>query len=135
MPNPTGVVYPAHWRAFARSIRERAGERCECDGRCGLHRTNPGPRRCEERNGEPATWARGIVVLTIAHLNASGDVCRCDPLCADEAHVLAMCQRCHLRYDVALHVRNSSKRRWAAKGVIEMFPVSPERAAEEEDER
>ena len=131
MPIRPGVVYPADWRAFTRLIRERAGERCECDGRCGLHRTNPGPRRCEERNGAPATWARGLVVLTIAHLNAEGDVCRCDPLCADEAHVLAMCQRCHLRYDGKRHVRTSAKRRWEAKGTIEMFSASPERAAAE----
>lgn len=131
VPIRPGVVYPEGWRAFTLRIRERAGERCECDGRCGLHRTHPGPRRCEERNGEPARWAKGTVVLTVAHLNADGDPCRCDPLCAEEAHVLAMCQRCHLRYDAPLHARNGRATRREAKGVVEMFPPSPERAAAE----
>lgn len=115
--------YPADWRAFSRRVREeRAGGRCECEGECGLHRTNPGPRRCEERNGERARWARGRIVLTVAHLNAAGGPCACDPLCADDAHVRAMCQRCHLRYDAPLHARNASRRRHAGRGVLDLFP-------------
>ena len=38
-------------------------------GECGLHQPTGGPRRCEERNGEPAKWAKGKVVLTVAHMN------------------------------------------------------------------
>ena len=94
--------YPANWREFSRQIRsERAADRCECVGQCGLHRTNPGPRRCIETNRTPARWARGRIVLTVAHL------CGCGPPCADAAHVAAMCQRCHLRVDAELHARNS----------------------------
>ena len=95
--------YPKDWRAISARIRaERAGGRCECEGECGLHRTNPGPRRCEERNGEAARWAKGKIVLTVAHL------CH-DETCSDESHMRAMCQRCHLRYDLPLHVKHRAE--------------------------
>lgn len=42
-------------------------------------------------------------MLTVAHLNATGGVCDCDPLCIVPSHVKAMCQRCHLRYDMPRH--------------------------------
>lgn len=104
--------YPAEWPDFSRRIRvERANGQCECHGECGLHRTTGGPRRCLELDGMPARWARGVVRLTVAHLNAAGGPCRCMPLCAIEAHVKAMCNRCHLRYDVWLHVRT----RWLGR--------------------
>lgn len=61
-------------------------------------------RRCEERNGEPARWARGKVVLTVAHLNHRPMDCRPENL-------KALCQRCHLRYDAALHAENARKTR------------------------
>jgi hypothetical protein len=114
-------VYPPNWKEISRRIRfERSQGQCECDGECGLHRTHPGPRRCEERDGQPAKWAKGIVVLTVAHLNAPGGPCQCDPLCAIEEHLKAMCQRCHLRYDVQLHVGNAyaTRRRGAALGEL-----------------
>ena len=85
--------YPPDWRTISDRIRiERAGGRCECTGQCGLHRD----RRCEERHGEPARWARGKIVLTVAHLDHQPENC-------DEANLLAMCQRCHLRYDRHWH--------------------------------
>lgn len=114
-------VYPSSWKTLSRWIRrERAQGRCECSGECGLHRTHPGPRRCEERDGEPAKWAKGKVVLTVAHLNGPDGPCRCDPLCEDEEHLKAMCNRCHLRYDVKLHVRNAhaTRREGAAAGEL-----------------
>jgi len=101
--------YPAHWKAFSWLIRvKRADGQCECTGECGLHQTTPPvPRRCIELDGMPARWAKGLVRLTVAHLNATGGPCQCQPLCAIETHVKAMCNRCHLRYDVKLHVRNA----------------------------
>ena len=103
--------YPMEWAEFSRKIRfERAKEQCECEGECGLHDGRdlffPKAKRCEERNGHPAKWAQGFIVLTVAHLNGKDGPCNCAPLCANEAHVKAMCQRCHLRYDVELHSRN-----------------------------
>jgi hypothetical protein len=99
-------IYPPEWRAVSRFVRfERAQGQCECTGQCGLHRTHPGPRRCVERDREPARWAHGLVVLTTAHL------CTCEPLCADPTHLLAMCNRCHLRADQPLHQRHAAETR------------------------
>lgn len=91
--------YPQNWKLISRCIRhERASGQCECEGECGLH-SHP-PRRCSERNGENATYAKGKIVLTVAHL------CH-DEGCANEKHLKAMCQRCHLRYDSKHHQKNA----------------------------
>jgi hypothetical protein len=90
--------YPKHWHAFSHWIRHvRAQGQCECTGQCHLHTPNPTTRRCQERNRQPALFARGTITLTVAHL------CHCDPPCAIPAHVIAACQRCHLRIDRKLH--------------------------------
>jgi hypothetical protein len=64
-----------------------------------------------ERNGEPARYARGRIVLTVAHLDHQPENC------VDE-NLKAMCQRCHLRYDAAHHQRNArgtrQSRNWQA---------------------
>lgn len=104
MPIKDASRYPKDWRAISLRIRARSGGQCECEGECGLHRTTPGPRRCIERNGEPARWAKGKVVLTVAHLNHQPEDCR-------DENLKAMCQRCHLRYDADLHKRNSAATR------------------------
>jgi len=114
--------YPANWEDVSQEIRfVRAGGRCECEGECGLHRTNPGPRRCVEINGEDSRYQRGKVVLTVAHLNAPGGICQCEPRCADPSHLKAMCQRCHLRYDHPRHVANARKTRHARKAHRDLF--------------
>lgn len=118
--------YPKTWKVFSQEIRvRRAQHRCECTGQCGLHQTTPGPRRCCEYNGIPGVFTSGRIVLTTAHLNAEGDICQCDPLCINPDHVLALCQRCHLRYDHARHMMNSrrtreSKRRQRSLGLGEL---------------
>lgn len=106
--------YPAEWDEFSRRIRfERAQQQCECTGQCGLHDGRdlffPEAKRCEERNGMPAKWASGTVVLTVAHLNYKGGPCQCDPRCAREDHAIAACQRCHLRIDIDRHVENRKR--------------------------
>jgi hypothetical protein len=108
-------VYPAAWKSISQRIRvHRAHGRCECEGECGLHRTHPGPRRCEEIHGQPAKWAKGTVVLTTAHL------CQ-DSECGDETHLRAMCQRCHLRYDVKQHQQNAYRTRRLGKAHADLF--------------
>jgi len=92
--------YPANWQLLRVEIRDvRAARRCECTGECGIHRPNPGIRRCVEIHHTPARWFRGKVRLTLAHL------CHCDPPCAHPDHIKAMCQRCHLRLDRWRHAR------------------------------
>jgi hypothetical protein len=60
-------------------------------------------------------------VLTTAHLNAPGGVCTCDPLCGDETHLKVMCNRCHLRYDVKLHVGHGRETRRRGKALGDLF--------------
>ncbi len=114
--------YPKGWKAFSLQIRtERAQGRCECTGECGLHRTTPGPRRCIERNGEAAKWAKGKVVLTVAHLDGPEGPCTCPDPCDNPDHVKAMCQRCHLRYDLPRHKANSRATREAKNPQARLF--------------
>lgn len=54
---------PADHAATAAAIRARAGGQCECVGECGLHRG----RRCAERHGEQARFARSGRVLLELH--------------------------------------------------------------------
>ena len=88
---PTDMTrYGRNWPTFSRQIRYvRARSRCECCGQCGLHHG----RRCVENHHAAARFAHGTIRLTVAHL------CQCDPPCQNPNHVLAMCQRCHLRLD------------------------------------
>ena len=105
--------YPKDWKRISAAIRDRAEGRCECAGECGLHRTTPGPRRCVERHGEPAKWAKGNVVLTVAHLDHQPENCAPENL-------KAMCQRCHLRYDHQHHMKNAHATRRSRKAIGEL---------------
>lgn len=87
-------LYPENWEEISLKIRKRSKGQCECEGFCGLHRG----RRCEEKNGEKAKWAAGKVMLTVAHMTHNPRDCR-------PKYLKAMCQRCHLRYDVGLKQR------------------------------
>jgi len=90
--------YPPNWKEFSNWVRlVRAQGRCECTGQCGHHTPNPIPRRCCELHGTKARWFKGRVTLTTAHL------CACEPPCAIPAHVIAACQKCHLRIDRFRH--------------------------------
>lgn len=102
MTDTSKPPYPPDWKAISLFIRARSKGRCECEGECGLHRTNPGPRRCFERNGQLAMWAKGNIVLTVAHLNR-------DPADNRPRNLKAMCQRCHLRYDRPQHARKRAE--------------------------
>jgi hypothetical protein len=108
--------YAEGWKEFSYRIRfERAQGRCECFGECGLHQTNPGARRCVEMDGQPAKWARGKVMLTVAHLDYEGGICDCHATtgikCVIDSHAKAMCQRCHLRMDAKAHMKNAAETR------------------------
>jgi hypothetical protein len=94
-------LYPLGWKDFSAEIRfQRARGRCECSGQCGLHSGYPTKKRCTEQHGKKAHYAKGLVRLTVAHL------CSCDPICMNPNHVIAACQRCHLRIDRFRHAKN-----------------------------
>lgn len=123
--------YPANWRDISRTIRERANGRCECTGQCGDEHP---PAGCCAPNGEtilrdadaPERWSlhggcslclggdpecRPVrVVLTVAHLDH-------DTTNNDPENLRAFCQRCHLRYDRALHAKNARATRMSRKAV------------------
>ena len=105
-------LYSADWEAVRAVIRARSGGRCECEGECGLHRK----RRCVERTGAKAKWARGRVVLTAAHINHDKQDNRSENL-------RAMCNRCHLRMDGALRAERR-RRKDELSGQSMLFPVT-----------
>ena len=100
--------YPKNWKSISLEIRKRSGNRCECWGECGLHNgqdlIDSYNGRCREYNKTKARFARGMVVLTVAHL------CH-KTKCARRSHLKAMCQRCHLRYDTDLHIKHAKETR------------------------
>lgn len=95
--------YPKDWEEISRRIRARSGGKCEF---CGAENHKP----------HPITGSK--VVLTVAHLDHNPQNC------ADE-NLRALCQRCHLRYDIDLHKRNSAQTRYnkiIASGQSELIP-------------
>lgn len=113
--------YPANWAEIRAAILERAGDRCECDGRCesphctaspvvriGRERVEridrDGLTRCRAVNREPHPSTGSRVVLTIAHLDHTPE--NCDP-----DNLRAMCQACHLSYDRDHHAATRAANR------------------------
>ena len=103
--------YGKDWAHFSRFIRYvRAHGQCECTGQCGLHRSDRERHRCRERHHQKAIWAKGTIRLTVAHL------CRCKPPCQNPNHVIAACQRCHLRIDRWRHAKSRQEGRHGPAG-------------------
>ena len=100
--------YPKNWKEISRAINIRAEGRCECLGECGLHNgqdlVDLYKGRCREINKTMAKFARGKIMLTVAHL------CH-KTKCPRRLHLKAMCQRCHLRYDLDLHIKHAKQTR------------------------
>lgn len=112
------------WRALSVKIRkERAKDRCECTGQCG---TNHGAEnakrdgraadpRCSAFEGQPHPVTGAAVVLTVAHLDH-------DPANNDEkGNLLALCQRCHNRYDAAHRKANANRTRRGRKAIGDLL--------------
>lgn len=97
--------YPDDWREISSRIRfVRAQGRCECEGECrrGTH-----TGRCPNVHGQPAYGTGSKVVLTVAHLNHTPEDC-------DDDNLRAMCQGCHLHYDLEHHMHTAAQSRTAA---------------------
>lgn len=107
--------YPKDWKAISLRIRvERAEGVCECVGECGDHLG----RRCGARNYTPHPITGSKVILTVAHLNHVPEDC-------DDANLLAMCQRCHNRYDAPMRRAGIKQRARDAMAVADMFGETP----------
>jgi len=104
--------YPPDWHEISERIRfDRAFGRCECDGKCGHHHPDG---RCRAVNGEPHPRTGSKVVLTVAHLNHAKEDCR-------DENLAAMCQRCHLAYDLPRHIVNRKYGRHHRKRQLTLF--------------
>lgn len=95
-------LYPADWERISQRIRfERAGGVCEWCGAVhgAIH---------------PETGSR--VILTVAHLDHNPSNC-------DDDNLVALCQRCHLKYDAeehALHAAETRRRKLIEAGQMVM---------------
>ena len=106
-------LYADNWEATSLRIRKRARGRCECRGECGLHRK----RRCVERHGTAAKWARGKIVLTVHHLDF-------DKHHDAPTNLRAMCQRCHLRCDAPLRAERRKRSEDQKAGQTRLWPLA-----------
>jgi hypothetical protein len=102
--------YPDNWIDISHHIRfERAGGKCECTGECGQHE-----ERCNAEHGKPNPVTGARVVLTTAHLGTdTGD--KHDKMDCRPENLKAMCQRCHLNFDIAEHRYNAAVTRRTRK--------------------
>lgn len=108
--------YPADWKRISSKIRERDHNRCKF---CGVrnhavgYRDRDGAFHVSEGMQQEADMLDGRrlirIVLTVAHLDH--DTSNNDP-----DNLAALCQRCHLRYDAALHAANASTTRDRKRG-------------------
>lgn len=114
--------YPPDWRQISLRVRLRAKKRCECEGECGQGHGG----RCPRENGDVyvATSGRLVkVVLTVAHLwqGPCAEHAAADIKCGDESHLKAMCQGCHLMYDLEHHIARRKQNRFAKKATGDLF--------------
>jgi hypothetical protein len=97
--------YPKNWKEISQRIRIRAEGTCECEGECGTHHG-----RCTASNYglHPITGSK--VILTVAHLgHTTGN--KHDKMDVRDENLKAMCQRCHLLFDLDEHIENARKTR------------------------
>lgn len=97
--------YPADWPEISRQVKSDQG------WRCGGSDAYPD---CRAVHGHPHPVTGSRVILTTAHLDH-------DPSNVDRANLRAMCNRCHLSYDLRHHQKNAAATRRAAKNNGELF--------------
>lgn len=104
-------LYPSDWKERRERILERDGHKCKF---CGVPNhiyvyrdANGWQHACLMTIEALAREDRKVtyIVLTIAHLIPDG------PLDCPDEDLAALCQRCHLRYDIKKHVANAATTR------------------------
>ena len=130
--------YPENWKQISRRIREREQQKCKW---CGVENgativRKPGTGEwmrymdylCAVPVGE-RTWKQTRVVLTVAHLGTAhadgtpGN--KHDKMDVRDENLAALCQRCHLLYDIDEHVANAAitrRRKATSAGQLELLP-------------
>lgn len=93
MPIKDKSLYPKDWREISQRIRQQARWQCQ---------------KCGAVHGDPHPLTGSNVVLTVAHLDHN-------PANCSDLNLMALCQRCHLRYDARLHAQHARETRQAKK--------------------
>ena len=133
MSKLTDAGYPSDWSRVARECKERASWTCQGCGaahgtwgsrdRAGRFLQVDKNRMRAEGHGAPPFMRRlsrgGYVkvvevILQAAHLD--GTPSNCDP-----SNLRALCQVCHLAYDLAQHVRTGAVTRRRRMGTPDLF--------------
>lgn len=106
------ALYPPHWEQISLAARERAGNRCQvCGAENGAYGWREGGKFINFVNLIEGKYPHPIpvskitkIVLTVAHLDHNPSNC-------EDENLRALCQRCHLAYDVDHHARNAAATR------------------------
>lgn len=106
--------YPPNWKEISLRIREREGWRCKW---------------CQAAQGQPHPRTGSKVILTVAHLGVDypdgtpGN--KHDKMDIRDENLAALCQRCHLLFDLDEHKANAARTRHEKKlaaGQLELIP-------------
>lgn len=117
--------YPADWADIALRVKAEAGWRCECPGDCGRGPGHlEGTGRCVEHHGQIARGGSRVhtIVLTTAHLDHQPENCA-------RENLRAMCQGCHLHYDLEHHRRSRVVRELAMREAQGQLTLDGQRVA------
>lgn len=112
-------LYPKNWKEIRRQILERAKHKCEF---CGVenysegYRTKDGKFIKSEGMQQEADMLDGEkiirIILTIAHLDHN-------PQNNNPENLRALCQKCHLNYDIEHH--KQTRRKTREKGQLKLI--------------
>lgn len=120
------ALYPHDWKAIRAEVLERAGHICEfcrvpnyaigyrdsCSHFIEVNNSHQSDLDAEE-NG----WKVIKIVLTIAHIDHNPQN---NGVPGSRPNLAALCQKCHLNYDVTHHVKNARKTRDEKSGRVSM---------------
>ena len=96
-------LYPKNWKEIRQNILQRANNCCEF---CGVKNYSLGYRDEKGKFIEKLNINKKIIkiVLTIAHLDHN-------PQNNNPENLRALCQKCHLNYDLEHHLESRKKKR------------------------
>ena len=97
--------YPKDWRQISVRIRERAGNRCE---------GTPDRPHCRAENRKPHPETGSMVILTVAHMDRA-------LVDHSDGNLRALCQKCHLAWDMAQHKETARRTRNRKRGQSDLF--------------
>jgi len=81
--------YPENWKWLTSQLKKGAGNKCEL---------------CHAENGQPHWLTNSKVVLTVHHIDS-------DKSNNTKQNLIVLCQRCHLRLDLAKHMKKRADSR------------------------